>query len=161
MAVDRSAIENFIYREARLMDLHRYDEWEALWADDAIYWVPCDGDDTDPRQHISIIYADRSGIAGRIARLKTGAAWSQEPKSNLRRVVSNIETIEDGSGTITVHSNFFLYEVRRRSVDVWHNIWAGSSTHKLIPEGEDFKMAYKKVLLVNDGVEMPGLWFLV
>jgi 3-phenylpropionate/cinnamic acid dioxygenase small subunit len=161
MAVDRTAIENFIYREARFMDQHRYDEWEALWADDAIYWVPCDGDDTDPLHHISIIYADRAGIAARIARLKTGTAWSQEPKSNLRRVVSNIETIEDETGEITVHSNFFIYEVRKRSVDVWHNIWAGSSTHRLRPEGDDFKVAYKKVLLVNDGVEMPGLWFLV
>ena len=161
MAVDRTAIENFIYREARFMDQHRYDEWEALWADDAIYWVPCDGDDTDPLHHISIIYADRAGIAARIARLKTGTAWSQEPKSNLRRVVSNIETMEDETGEITVHSNFFIYEVRKRSVDVWHNIWAGSSTHRLRPEGDDFKVAYKKVLLVNDGVEMPGLWFLV
>ena len=161
MAVDRPTIENFIYREARLMDEHRYDEWEALWTDDAIYWVPCDGDDTDPLHHVSIIYADRSGIAARITRLKTGAAWSQEPKSNLRRVVSNIETMEEESGEITVHSNFILYEVRKRSVDVWHNIWAGSTTHRLRPEGNDLKVAYKKVLLVNDGVEMTGLWFLV
>ena len=48
MAVDRQAVEQFLYREARLMDESRYEEWEALWADDGVYWVPCNDDDTDP-----------------------------------------------------------------------------------------------------------------
>ena len=29
----------FIYTEARLADESRYAEWEALWDDDAVYWV--------------------------------------------------------------------------------------------------------------------------
>ena len=37
-------VEQFVYREARLQDEHEYDEWEALWTDDAIYWVPANGD---------------------------------------------------------------------------------------------------------------------
>jgi 3-phenylpropionate/cinnamic acid dioxygenase small subunit len=37
MPVDRHKVENFLYREARLMDEHAYDEWLALWADDALY----------------------------------------------------------------------------------------------------------------------------
>jgi hypothetical protein len=32
MSVDRHKVENFLYREARLMDEHAYDEWLALWA---------------------------------------------------------------------------------------------------------------------------------
>ena len=39
MPIERSAVESFLYREARLMDAHRYDEWLALWDDDATYWV--------------------------------------------------------------------------------------------------------------------------
>ena len=34
------ALTAFIYLEARLADEARYDEWEALWADEARYWVP-------------------------------------------------------------------------------------------------------------------------
>ena len=34
------AVEAFLYTEARLADEARYAEWEALWEDDAIYWVP-------------------------------------------------------------------------------------------------------------------------
>jgi 3-phenylpropionate/cinnamic acid dioxygenase small subunit len=38
--MEHRQIVDFIYREARLMDEHRYDEWLALWTDDAVYWVP-------------------------------------------------------------------------------------------------------------------------
>ena len=30
------------------MDEHRYKEWLALWAEDGVYWVPCNDDDIDP-----------------------------------------------------------------------------------------------------------------
>ena len=33
-------VEQLIYREARYQDEHAYDEWEALWTDDGVYWVP-------------------------------------------------------------------------------------------------------------------------
>ena len=39
------AVEQFIFREARLQDEHAYEEWEALWTDDGVYWVPYGGDD--------------------------------------------------------------------------------------------------------------------
>jgi hypothetical protein len=46
--LDLRQIEQFLYREARYADEHDYDAWEALWTDDAIYWVPAGGDLTDP-----------------------------------------------------------------------------------------------------------------
>jgi len=35
-----SAIE-LVYREARLIDEKRFDEWYDLFAADALYWMPC------------------------------------------------------------------------------------------------------------------------
>lgn len=95
MTVDRQQIENFLYREARLMDENAYDEWFALWTDDALYWVPANEDDIDPQRHVSIIYEDKMRLEDRIARLKSGAAYAQDPKSRMRRVIANIE-IEEG-----------------------------------------------------------------
>ncbi len=37
MPIDRSAVESFLYREARLMDAYQYDEWLALCHDVATY----------------------------------------------------------------------------------------------------------------------------
>ena len=39
-AAEYKAVEAFLYKESRLADESRYDEWEALWEDDAVYWVP-------------------------------------------------------------------------------------------------------------------------
>ena len=36
-------IEQFLFLEARLQDTHAYDDWEALWTDDAIYRVAANG----------------------------------------------------------------------------------------------------------------------
>ena len=38
------AVVDFLYREARLADEARYAEWEALWTDDGVYWVPATTD---------------------------------------------------------------------------------------------------------------------
>ena len=34
------AVEAFLYKEARFADEARYADWEALWTDEAVYWVP-------------------------------------------------------------------------------------------------------------------------
>jgi 3-phenylpropionate/cinnamic acid dioxygenase small subunit len=157
MPLDRHQIENFLYREARLMDEHAYDEWLALWADDALYWVPANDDDIDPQRHVSIVYEDKARLEDRIVRLKSGAAYAQDPRSRMRRVISNIEIEEGEQGDVTVYSNFNLTELRRSQ----QRTFAGRTIHKLRPEGKSFKIAYKKVLLVNNDEVISNLTFLV
>lgn len=157
MAVDRFKVEQFIYYEARLMDEHRYDEWLALWTDDALYWVPSGRDHGDPEREISLIYDDRVRLETRIARLKSGVAHSQDPKSRMRRVVSNIEVEEGGSSEIVVGSNFMLAELRRGKQDMF----AGRTIHRLRPHNGSFKIANKKVLLVNNDDYIDNLTFLI
>lgn len=157
MPVDRHQIENFLYREARLMDENAYDEWFALWTDDALYWVPANEDNIDPQRHVSIVYEDKAHLEDRIERLKSGAAYAQDPKSRMRRVISNIEIEEGENGEVTVYSNFNLTELRRSQ----QRTFAGRTIHKLRPEGNSFKIAYKKVLLVNNDEVISNLTFLV
>ena len=33
-------LAHFVYREARLIDEKRFDEWYELFTDDALYWMP-------------------------------------------------------------------------------------------------------------------------
>jgi benzoate/toluate 1,2-dioxygenase beta subunit len=157
MPVDRHLVENFLYREARLMDENAYDEWFALWTDDALYWVPANEDDIDPLRHVSIVYEDKAHLEDRIVRLKSGAAYAQDPRSRMRRVISNIEIEEGEQGDVIVYSNFNLTELRRSQ----QRTFAGRTIHKLRPEGNSFKIAYKKVLLVNNDEVISNLTFLV
>ncbi len=72
MGAERTAIERFLYREARLMDNHQYEDWLRLWADEGpvTYWVPCNDDDIDPKVNVSIIYDTRTQLRNRIVRLR-------------------------------------------------------------------------------------------
>src|SRR5262249_61343202 len=64
---DYRAVVEFLYREARLADEARYAEWEALWAEDGVYWVPgTTGSRADPDRQISHIYDNRQRIATRV-----------------------------------------------------------------------------------------------
>ncbi|HEX7007996.1 MAG TPA: aromatic-ring-hydroxylating dioxygenase subunit beta [Alphaproteobacteria bacterium] len=151
------SIERFLYREARLMDEHRYAEWLALWADDACYWVPCNDDDIDPMREVSIIYDDRERLEQRIERLMSGSVLAQDPKPRMRRVVSNIEVEDTGGAEVLVQSNFILGVARGET----QQIWAGRTIHKLRRTGADFKIVHKKVMLINADQEMPLLQFLI
>jgi len=157
MAVDRQQVEQFLYYEADLMDEHRYDEWLALWTDDALYWVPTGRDEIDPKREISLIYDDRTRLQVRIARLKSGFAHAQEPKSRMRRVVSNIVITETENGAILTQSNFLLAELRRGKQDMF----AGRSIHRLRPYQGSFQLVFKKVLLVNNDESIDNLTFLI
>lgn len=158
MAVDRQQIENFLYREARLMDTNAYDDWLDLYAEDAIYWVPCNEDDVDPELQISIYYENRERLQERITRLKSGAAHAQEPRSRLLRLISNIEIGgEAENGDITVHANFHLTELRRSR----QRLLAGRTLHTLRPVDDSFQIVLRKVMLLTNDEVIDNLTFLV
>ena len=140
-----------------MADEHRYDEWEALWADQAVYWVPAGDDNYDPREKTSIIYDNRSRIRTRVKQLKTGKRYSQEPPSRMSRVISNIRLEEETEDTISVRCNFILSEVR---VGVT-NVWSGRVAYKLLKEDGGFKIAFKKIMLVDNAEAVPTLSFLI
>ena len=73
------AVEQFIYREARLADEHEYDEWEALWTDEAEYWLPAGGPTDEPSGRMSVIHDNRARIATRVKQFHTGKRHAQTP----------------------------------------------------------------------------------
>jgi 3-phenylpropionate/cinnamic acid dioxygenase small subunit len=151
------AVESFLFREARLMDEHRFDEWLSLWSDPAQYWVPCNEDDIDPTRQVSIIYDDRLRLEQRVDRLKSGSVQALDPKPRMRRVISNIEVGAAEAGELTVQSNFILCIARGES----QQLWAGRTVHTLLRIADGFRLARKKVLLINNDQEMPLLQFLI
>lgn len=150
-------VTQFIYREARLQDEHAYDAWESLWTDDGVYWVPANGDDIDPEQQMSILYDNRSRIALRIRQYHTGKRFSQTPQSRLRRLVSNVEILSDDGREIRAASNALVFESQTRG----DTLWASRNEYTLRREGESFRMARKKVMLVNNHAALYSMAFLI
>lgn len=154
--LDRDAVAEFIYHEARLADEHRYDEWEALWADDALYWLPVGSGDIDPETQVSYIYDNRARLASRIRQLKTGKRHSQAPQSALSRMIGNmcVAQVED---LIEVDATFQLVEARHDQ----QILWAGRVTYHLRETGDRYQLVRKKVVLVNGDQVLSNVSFLI
>lgn len=149
MTIDRATVESFLYKEARLMDTHRFAEWLGLFDEDAIYWIPSNRDDVDPAREVSIAYSDRETLGLQISRLASGKVYTQDPPSRLCRTVSNVEIEDAGGGEVVVHSVFQVCEVRSGR----QRLIPGRAIHRLRRRGDELRIVSKKVeLLANDEV---------
>lgn len=156
--IDRATVEAFLFKEARLCDEGLYDAWGELWTDDGVYWVPVNENDYDPREHLSIIYDDRAQLQDRLDRLKSGKAWSQEPKSRMCRVVGNVELgAVLANGGLEVYSKYTLGEVRSGL----QTTYFARVLHHLRNEPDGLRMALKKVMLVNNDEPLHNVTFLL
>jgi p-cumate 2,3-dioxygenase subunit beta len=98
------------------------------------------------------------GFPGRHDRLDTGKAWAQAPQSRMRRLISNIEHRGvTESGDIEVCSNFVLGELRRGL----QTVYFAQQIHRLRPGADGLKMAFKKVMLINNNEPIHNLSFIV
>lgn len=150
-------VEQFVYREARLQDEHDYEAWEALWTDDGVYWIPANGGDIDPEKEMSIVYDNRSRISVRVRQLLSGKRYTQEPRSNLRHIISNVELMGEEGGDIQVGANSLVFESSLRG----DTLWASRNDYVLRRADGDFRMARKKVTLVNNDKPLYTLSFLI
>lgn len=156
-ALTIAQVEQFLYREARYADEHDYDAWEALWTDDALYWVPAGDDTADPATHVSVIYDNRRRISTRLQQLRTGKRYAQSPPSSLRRLISNVEILGTVGADTEVGANFIVAESKPRGTE----LWAGRTTYRLRVVDGALRLSYKKVSLVNAGRPLPTMAFLI
>ncbi|MGP8119346.1 MAG: aromatic-ring-hydroxylating dioxygenase subunit beta [Xanthobacteraceae bacterium] len=150
-------IAQFLYRAARYEDEHRYEDWESLWTDDGIYWVPANGENIHPEKQMSIIYDNRSRIGLRVRQLLTGKRHTQEPQSRLRRLISNIELLGDDGNGLRVGANAIVFETNQRG----DTLWCARLEYVLRRVDGALRIAYKKVALVNGEKAIPTLSFLI
>jgi len=152
--VDLKPYEKFLVYEARLLDEGFFDDWLALFTEDARYWVPIEADQANPFDTVSLMYDDRRLLETRVRRLADPRIYSQEPRSRTSRLVTNL-SLEAGDGErgATIRSKFVLVEYRREE----QRLFAGTYTHRLVGEGDAMRIAMKKVELVNCDAPLDGL----
>lgn len=126
-------IEQFLYREARLLDQRRFHEWLDLLTDDVHYWMPVrttryakisksiviydedryKDDEVAKEGELAILDEDKASLRMRSARLETGMAWAEDPPSRTRHFLSNIEVEDDDTPLqVKVYANIIVYRSR-------------------------------------------------
>jgi ethylbenzene dioxygenase subunit beta len=136
-------VQQFLFHEARLLDERRLDEWLALYAEDAEYWVPYAWGQSSPKDHVSLFYETKSLLGMRIDRLARELSPLDSPAARVNHYLTNVQ-VEDGA-EITARAHLLFVEYRREE-QRW---FAGRVTWRLRPQGDAFLIAAKRVDLLN------------
>ena len=140
-------LERFLYREASFLDRPDLDSWIDLYTEDGTYWMPAIPDQEDPHMHISLFYDDRVLMEVRRRNFVHPAAASKEYTIRASHIISNIQVqeMDEETGDCTVTSNFkcFLYSREKQTP------FAGTYTHELVREGDDYRIRSKRVDIIN------------
>jgi 3-phenylpropionate/cinnamic acid dioxygenase small subunit len=105
-----AAVEQFLYREARLLDAQKWNEWLDLYCDDAVFWVPAvtmAGRHTaDAENSLNFIYiAGRVGLEARAFRVASGGSLASNPLPRTRHLITGVMIDAEAPDEIRASAN--------------------------------------------------------
>jgi 3-phenylpropionate/cinnamic acid dioxygenase small subunit len=149
----RSDVEQFLYREAWLLDRRRLDEWLGLFAEDATYWIPLQANQSDPLTTSSIVYDDRRLLEVRVRQFQHPRAHARTPAPRTVHQISNVHVLEAEGDELRVASTLVLLEYRHER----QRVWGALVEHRLRRTRDGFRIAAKRIDLVNSEAELDGI----
>ncbi len=144
--------QEFLYREAALLDEKKLDEWLALLTEDIHYWMPLrrtttakevDREFTRPGD-MALFDDDLQTLNLRVRRLGMGRAWAEDPPSRTRRMVTNIRILRCEGDEILTTCNFQLYRTRLNSEE---DSWIGRREDLLRRVDGELRLARRHIFL--------------
>ena len=144
------SVEQFLFREVRLLSERRYEEWLDLLTDDIRYWMPAretvDGqpDAVSGDGEMAFFDDDKEFLCARVERLRSSLAHAEQPPSRLRYFVSNVEIDELGGDEIGVRCNLMVYQSRLERTEV---SYMGRREDRLRRVNGSWCIARRKVIL--------------
>jgi 3-phenylpropionate/cinnamic acid dioxygenase small subunit len=153
MNEDQFRVQQFLFYEARLLDTQQFEAWLELFTDDAIYWLPLERDQKDPLETSSIIHDDRTLLELRVKQARHPRAHARQPLARTVHQVGNVMVVSEKDFEIRVASTLQLMEFRSER----QRVWGALVEHRLRRAGESFRIAHKRVDLVNSEGELDGI----
>ena len=147
------AVGDFLYRECRYLDHRQWDEWVDLYLEDAVFWVPAWQDEdrttSDPDNELSLIYYEgRENLVDRVRRLRSDQSAASRSLHRTAHLVSNVVIDSQQDDVVEVYSVFTVHRFNpgRKVQDVVFGHYA----HRLRRVGDNWRIARKKIVLLND-----------
>jgi 3-phenylpropionate/cinnamic acid dioxygenase small subunit len=166
----RQEVEEFLYREAELLDERRYEDWLALVAEDVRYWMPMRRNVKVGEQEREFTRADhdinwfdegRDTLERRVKQILTGIHWAEEPVSRITHIVSNVQLIEvtpslAERSEVATKCRFLIY---RNRVETETDILVGKREDVLRWVGDGWQIARRKIILDQNVLLTKNLTF--
>lgn len=149
----RLEIEDFLYKEAWLLDTFKLRPWFELLADDVRYWIPTietvRGSDErfrDDVPYYHLVDWDKRIIDLRLKQIETELYHCEIPSSVVQRIVSNV-FVENGKdpAEVIAHSNLQATLARH---GVFETVYKGRREDRLRRSADGWKIAERRVELV-------------
>jgi 3-phenylpropionate/cinnamic acid dioxygenase small subunit len=166
-------IQQFLFREAALLDERKYREWLELLTQDVVYLVPQRynrlgkgrNEEWPIEQEIDglpLLEEDRTSLTLRVERFYLGSAWSEMPPSRTRHLITNIRMQDamTSAHDVEVDSNFLVFRSRLAGrTGEEENIVAGTR-HDILRQGDGgWKLARRTALLDSAVLNSHNLSF--
>ena len=166
----KEEVEAFLYGEAELLDERRYEEWLALFTDDAQYFmpmrrnVPHDEPEREfTREGLDVNWFDegKDTLTRRVRQIQTGIHWAEEPRSRITHMVSNVQLLElvgdaNEPREAAVKSRFLIY---RNRVETETDLLVGKREDTLRRDGSGWLIARRKIILDQNVLLTKNLTF--
>ena len=171
-------VEQFYYREARLLDDRRYETWLGLCTQDIRYVMPgrtnplVDNAERGREEMISVEReledGDSAGLpirdesypylAMRVQRAYAPNSWADNPPARTRRIIGNVEIRAATDEALEVVSSFHLFYSRPGSSNF---LYAGQRRDVLRRLEGDLRIAARVIVMDVADIEVPtlGLFF--
>jgi 3-phenylpropionate/cinnamic acid dioxygenase small subunit len=167
-------VEQFYYREARLLDNRQYQSWLALCSESIHYVMPARTNplvDNSERGNESMISierelegADSTGtpirnetypyLMLRVERSFKPNAWAENPPARTRRIVGNIEILDVQNDRLSVTSAFHLHYSRPGSENF---LYAGQRRDVLLRGEDGYKILDRVIIMDVAEIVLPTL----
>lgn len=167
-------VEQFYYREARLLDNREYQQWFALIHPEISYSMPGRSNpmvDNRERGQESMISVEREleGVESdglpyrdenyavlwvRVDRSYKMNSWAENPPARTRRIIGNVEILDAGDESLSVLSNFHLFYARPGLKDFFY---AGQRRDTLVSNGDSFQIKRREIVMDISTVNVPTL----
>jgi 3-phenylpropionate/cinnamic acid dioxygenase small subunit len=146
-------IEEFLYREADLLDDRQFEAWLDLLTDDIRYWMPMrrnvkfddqESENTRELQDMNWFDEGKETLTQRVRQILTGVHWAEEPLSRVSHMVSNVRLLQATPEEVQVKCRFLIYRNRQQDET---DFFVGKREDMLRKVDGEWKIARRKVIL--------------
>ena len=150
----RADYEDFLYREAALLDEWRLEGWLSLFTPDSVYEVPTMGIglEAGPDSTLFYIADDYRRLRHRVVRLNKPTAHAEWPQSTTVRAIHNVRIVGVEDRGVHVACTFTTYRSKHNVTDTY----IGHGHYWLVEMNGEVRIRTKRVLLGMNSLQPHG-----